>query len=124
MRIETEDILHLVQEMARPHDEGRERGRTPDMYSAVRILAERHRGDVGKPACIMQRMQCLEEVMKDSRMRGWSFDGPKEGCKITSEAVFRATAVCPLKATNKRLWLDADTFFEIVLRETDSRGNA
>ena len=80
MRIETEDIIHLVQEMARLHDEGREEGRTPDMYSAVRILAERHQGDVGKPACIMQRMRCLEEVMKDSRMRGWSFDGLEEGC--------------------------------------------
>jgi hypothetical protein len=124
MTIEPEDIVHLVQEMTRLHDEGRGEGRTPDMYSAIGILAERHRGDVGKPACIMQRMRCLEEVMKDSRMRGWSFNGPEEGCKITSEAVFRATAICPLKATSKRLWFDADNFFEIVLRETDSEGNA
>jgi len=119
-KIEPEEIIYLVKEMTRLRDEGHE----PNWYTSIGILAERYRNERGKPFCITERMECLAEMMKDPRMRGWSLDGPQEGCMITSEAVFTATAKCTLQANEKQFWFDADEFFNIALMSTPSEGSA
>jgi hypothetical protein len=122
LEIATEEITYLVEEMARQHEQ-REQGEV-NFYTAVAILAERYRQDHDRCFCVMERMRCLVEVMRDSRMRGWTIQGIEEGCLITNEAIFRAVAKCPLKADAKRAWFDPDEFFNIALSELESEGNA
>jgi hypothetical protein len=63
-------------------------------------------------------------MTKDARMRGWSFEGSEPGSLLTSEAVFRAAALCPLHAVKGELQFDADEFFGIALAETPSEGRS
>jgi hypothetical protein len=120
MRVEPEEIIYLVEELAKLHEEGRE----SNWYSQVAILLDRYPKQASRAHCIMQRMHCLAALAKDDRMRGWSMatDDPK--CALTHEARFRATAKARLypQATNVRF--DADEFFALVLDETPSEGNA
>jgi hypothetical protein len=118
--IEPEEIVFLVKEMAARHDGGG----SVDWYSAVNILVERHKGDAEKVPCIMKRIECLMPMSKDPRMGGWSLDAPDKDCLVTKEAVFRAAAKCPLRATPRRMWFDADEFFDLALTEADSEGSA
>jgi hypothetical protein len=67
-------------------------------------------------------MRCLNDMLGDDRMRGWTIKGIEEGCLITNEAIFRAVAKCPLKASAKRTWFDADEFFNIALRDIQRNG--
>ena|ERR1035437_106889 len=124
MQIKAEEITDLVLEMARLHQE-RGPGKV-DFYTAVGILAERYRDtkDHDRPFCVMERMRCLNGLLGDERMRGWTINGIEESCLLTNGAVFRAVAKCPLKANAKRVWFDADEFFDIVLSETESEGTA
>ena len=119
-KVQPEEIIYLVQEMAKLHDEGRD----PDWESSVLILVKRYPGEPGKTHCISERMRCLLEMTKDVRMRGWTMEGPEEGCLLTSEAVFRAAALCPLHGGSRRVWFDADEFFSIALGEMPSEGRA
>jgi hypothetical protein len=119
--IKPEEIIALVQELERLHDEGRE----PDWESSAIILVKQHPGQPQKAHCISERMRCLSEMSKDTRMRGWSFEGSEPGCLLTSEAVFRAAALCPLRGgKDDEVQFDADEFFGIVLGETPSDGRA
>jgi hypothetical protein len=56
--------------MAKRHDEGYENS----FESSVIILADRFPDENIRSLCLMERMRCLTEVMKDDRMRGWSMD--------------------------------------------------
>jgi len=40
-------------------------------------------------------------------------EGSEDGCLLTSEAVFRAAALCPLYGGSRRVWFDVDDFFSI-----------
>lgn len=124
MEITTEEITHLVEEMARQHQD--RRPGEVDFYTAVAILAERYRDsqDHHRSFCVLERMRCLNELLCDERMRGWTIQGIQEGCLLTNEAIFRAVAKCPLKANAKRVWFDPDEFFTIALSETESEGSA
>lgn len=123
MQIAPEEITCLVQEMAQQHQE-RGPGEV-DFYTAVAMLAERYRdGEHNRPFCVIERMRCLTVPITDNRMRGWTLQGIEEGCLLTNEAIFRGTAKCPLRADAKRVWFDADEFFEIVLRETPPEARA
>jgi hypothetical protein len=122
MQIETEEITYLVSEMARQHEESAP-GEV-DLVTAVVILAERYRDDQHRPFCIMERMRCLIELVTDERMRGWTVQGIEEGCLLTNEAIFGATAKCPLKADANRIWFDPDEFFQMALSETPVEGRA
>jgi hypothetical protein len=55
---------------------------------------------------------------------GWTLQGIEDGCLLTNEAIFRAAAKCPLRANAKRVWFDADEFFEIALGETETKARA
>jgi hypothetical protein len=57
-------------------------------------------------------------------MRGWTLKGIEDGCLLTSEAIFRAAAKCSLRANAKRVWFDADEFFQIALSETSPEARA
>ena len=128
-RVDPADILHLVSEMGKLRDEGRE----PDWYSQVGILADRFpRGSI-KPMAIMERMQAFLPMLKDKRARGWSFDSVEPGCTMTHEAMFRGAALAPLHARKSRktragqsdrtrLSFKRDEFFAIVLEQTDGDG--
>ncbi len=124
MEIATEEVTYLVEEMARRHQE-REPGEV-DFYTAVAILAERYVGtrDHHRSFCLMERMRCLTDLLRDERMRGWTIEAIEEGCLLTNEAIFQAVAKCPLKANTKRVWFDADEFFSIALSETEAEGRA
>lgn len=124
-RVKPEEIVYLVKEMARLHEDGQE----PDFYSALAILALRYKTAKGKPIsqkpfCIMERLQCLTNLMKDERMRGWSLKGIEEDCMLTNAAVFTATALCTLKEDGTQSYFDADEFFDIVLSESETEGRA
>ena len=120
--ISTEEITYLVQEMARLHQE--RESREVDFYTAVAILAERYGDDHDRCYCVMERMRCLRSLVGDERMKGWTIQGVENGCLLTNEVIFRATAKCPLRADAKRVWFDPDEFFNIALRETESEGSA
>ena len=124
MEVATEEITYLVEEMSRQHQE-REPGEV-DFYTAVAILAERYRDtqDHHRSFCVIERMRCLTDLLRDERMRGWTIQGIEEGCLLTNQAIFRAVAKCPLNANAKRVWFDADVFFNIALSETESEGRA
>lgn len=124
-KVTLEEILHVVKKMTRLHEEGEK----PDFESASFIIADRYRGKrnaVEKTFAIMERMLCLSRLMekKDERMRGWTMDAIEEGCMLTNEAVFTATALCPLKKDGEWACFEPDEFFEIVLRESEPAGRA
>ena len=119
-KVKPEEIIALVQEMETRHDEGREL----DWESSIIVLLQQHPGQPQKVLCISERIRCLFEMTKDARMRRWSFETPEHGCLRTSEAVFRAAALCPLHAHKDGVRFDADEFFRIVLDETPSDGRA
>jgi hypothetical protein len=120
LKIEPEEILYLVKATAARHDEGA----PVDWYSAVNILAERHKGDAEKVSCVMKRVECLIPMTKDPRMGGWSMETLDQDCLMTNDSVFHAVARCPLRATARKIWFDADEFFDLVLTEAESGGSA
>jgi hypothetical protein len=122
MQIEPDEIIYLIQEMAREHDRRGPGG--VSFYTAMAILADRYRDDHERCFCVMERMRCLRTLADDPRMRGWTMQGVEEDCLLTNEAVFRAVARCPLRANSKRTWFDADEFFALVLNETEPEGSA
>jgi hypothetical protein len=119
-RIEPEEILHLVTEMTKQHDEGQE----VNWCTQVGILADRYPRKSPKLFAITERMQCLIEVMKDPRMRGWTFEVADPNCLITNEAVFRATALAPLHLIKDRITFDPEEFFQLVLGESEPEARA
>jgi len=86
--------------------------------------SKRKKNAVAKSFVITERLQCLGKLIekKDARMRGWTMEGIEEGCLLTNEAVFTATALCPMKKDDERMHFDPDEFFDIVLRESESEG--
>lgn len=127
LKIEPEEIIYLVKEMSRLHNEGEE----PDWYMAVLILKDRYEAEdihvqAEKLFCITERMRCLLEMTKDKRMRGWSMQAIEKDCLLTNHAVFSGTALCTLKRDEdrKRGHFDPDEFFNIVLQESESQGRA
>jgi hypothetical protein len=72
----------------------------------------------------MERMRCLNALLFDERIRGWTLQGIEKGCLLTNEAIFSAVAKCPVRANAKRVWFDADEFFEIALNEMEPEGRA
>jgi hypothetical protein len=87
-KVKPQEILSLVQEMTRLHQEGEE----PDFYTAVAILAERNKeGSVRRRAnkmfAITERMQCLAKLVEeqDVRMRGWTMNAIEVGCVLTTQ---------------------------------------
>jgi hypothetical protein len=117
--IDPADILHLVSEMARLRQAGRE----PTWYSQIGILAERFPHGSRKPLAIMERMQALIPMLKDKRAKGWSLDGIESGCTITHEAMFRAAALAPLHCPEGRKFkFKRSEFFSIVLQQTEITG--
>jgi hypothetical protein len=123
MNIADEEILYLVEEMGRLHQE-RQAGDV-GWYSAVGILADRYgTNSHSRCFCILQRMESFQALLGDERMRGWTVPGIEDGSMFTKAAIFRAVARCPLLADSKRTWFDPDEFFRIALRETESEGTA
>lgn len=119
IEIEPEEIVYLVQELAKDHEAGYD----GDFYSAVRILHERYQDDIERTFCITERLRCLIELMKSPRMRGWAFQSTQPDGVFTNGAVFHATAKCTLRGED-RAYFEPDEFFDWVLKESDSAGNA
>ena len=120
MVITPEEIFYVVEVLARQH---RERDDV-DFYTMIGVLAERYQQDSRRSFCVMQRMRCTVELVQDKRMKGWTIQGIEDGCLLTNEAIFRAAAKCPMRATAKRIWFDPDEFFSIALSETEAVGRA
>jgi hypothetical protein len=120
LKIEPEEVLYLVKEMARHHDEN---GKA-DWYTQVAILADRYPHNPIHVLCIVERMQCLFGLTKDARMKGWAMDTDDPKCNLTNEAVFRAVAIAPMYLRGERFCFDADEFFAITLNETPPEGSA
>ena len=122
MRVTTEEITYLVDEMAQHNQQ---RGpREADLHTSLAILAERYGNDHERCLCILERMRCLSVIAADERMRGWTVRGAEEGCIHTDEAIFSATSKCPLRADGSRVWFDPDEFFQTALNETEAEGRA
>lgn len=118
-QIDPADIIHLVSQMAKLRDEGRE----PNWYSQIGILADRFPRGSQKPLAITERMKALIPMLKDKRARGWSFEGVEPGCTITHEAMFRAAALAPLHCPDgRKLKFKPNEFFKIALEQTESSG--
>ncbi len=123
-KVKPEEILYVVNNMTRLHEDGQK----PDFYTAMFILTDhykRKKNAVDKVFVITERLQCLANLIKqnDERMRGWTMEAVEPDCMITNTAVFTATAVCQLKGGGKdRPYFDADEFFDICLRESESAG--
>jgi hypothetical protein len=124
-KVKPEEILSVVTTMSRLHEEGK----NPDFHTAMFLVTDRYKGKrnaVEKSFVIIERLQCLGKLlkMKDERLRGWTMEGIEEGCLLTNDVVFRATALCSLKKEDERMHFDPDEFFDIVLRESESEGRA
>jgi hypothetical protein len=123
-KVKPQEILDVVTSMAHLHEEGK----NPDFYTAMFLVTDQHKGKKNateKSFVIIERLQCLSRLIqkKDSRMRGWTMDGIEEGCSLTNEAVFTATALCPMKRNgDERTYFHSDEFFDIVLRECEPQG--
>jgi len=123
MKIEPEEIIYLVQEMAQRHDKDQDVG----FEASVFVLFEKYKGrdDIADRAyCITTRMHCLTDLMGDERMHGWTLETRDPKCKLTNGAVFHAVALCPLRLENERYHFDADEFFRIALEEVEPEGHA
>jgi len=120
LTIQPEEIIYLVQEMSKLHNEGVK----TDWYSSVGILAERHKGDRSRAVCISQRMMCLAKVMEDDRMRAWTKKPEGKEYILTNQAAFIAAAKCPLRYENEELFFDPEEFFQIALAESPAEGEA
>jgi hypothetical protein len=86
------DILFLVEEMGRLHDEGCE----TSWFTQIGILSELFPAHSDEPYCIMERMQCLIKLMGEDRMRGWTMKTIDRTCTLTNRAVFTATSTVPI----------------------------
>lgn len=124
-KVKAEEILYVVTNMSRLHEDEK----NPNFYTAMFIVTDHYKGKknaVEKSFVIIERLQCLTRLIekKDARMRGWTMEGVEEGCLLTNEAVFTATALCPMKKKEDERWMnfDPDEFFDIVLRESESQG--
>ena len=127
-KVKPEEILYVVTNMARLHEEGR----NPGFEAAMFIVVDRYKKSKNreeKSLAIIERLQCLAQLIKknDERLRGWTMDGIEEGCLLTNQAVFTATALCPMKrgtGDSDRYYFEPDEFFDICLRESESEGEA
>jgi hypothetical protein len=122
LAIDPEDVAYLVLEMAR-----RDQTADADFFTLIEILGERFRGrkkSADRMFCISTRMECLSELMKDERMRGWTIETNDPECTLANWAVFHAAAVCTLQVENDRFYFDADEFFEIALEGIEPEGHA
>jgi hypothetical protein len=122
-KVKPEEILYVVNSVTRLHEEGQK----PDFYTAMFILTDHYRGKknaVDKVFVITERLRCLANLIEqnDERMRGWTMEAVEPGCMITNTAVFSAAALCQLKGAENRPYFDADEFFDICLRESESEG--
>jgi hypothetical protein len=123
MQVMPEEITYFVQQLAQQQQD-RVAG-DADFYTVVAMLAERYQGaDQHRSFCVMERMRCLVHLMSDERMRGWTVKSIDEDRLFTNEAIFRATAKCPLHADATQVWFDADEFFQVALSETQPQARA
>jgi hypothetical protein len=119
--IEPDEIFSLIEEMAKRHETNDD----VDFTTAMIILAMRYKKDPDRAFCISERMRCLNPMMKDERMRGWTMNTQDPKCTLTNHAVFRAVAKCSLQFDKKdHVWFDPDEFFRLVLTESDSETTA
>jgi len=124
-KVNPEEILYVVLNMTRLH----EQGKNPGYENAMFILTDRYkkrRNAAQKCFVIMQRIHCLLRILesKDDRMRSWTVDAADPDCMLTDQAVFTATALCPMRRQNGRAYFHPDEFFDIVLRESEPEGKA
>lgn len=119
-RIDPEEIIFLVQEMENLHDEGME----TSWYTSLAILADRYKEDHNRVVCISERMMCLTEVMEDDRMRAWARKPAGKEYTLTNQAAFIATAKCPLRFKDEKLFFDPEEFFQLALIESPAEGSA
>jgi len=114
--IESDEILSLIEEMAERHETNDD----VDFETVMIVLVRRYPRDPDRAFCISQRVLCLNPMMKDERMRGWTIKTIDPNCTLTNYAVFRAVAKCPLRLDNDHIRFDSDEFFRLVLEESDS----
>lgn len=120
LHIESEEIIHLVQEMAKLREEGQD----TNWYTSIGILAERYKDDRDRAVCISERMMCLTNVMNDDRMRAWTRKPDGKEYVLTNQAAFIAAAKCPLRYKDEKLFFDPEEFFQIALAESPAEGEA
>ncbi len=121
VKIEPSDIKYLVLELEKLRGSGVSKG----FETQVSILLKRHGvNKSSKIFAIIERMRCLVDLMEDDRMRGWTLQGTVEGCTLTHEAVFAATATCRLIYRDEHFSFDPDEFFRVALRHTPGEAKA
>ena len=125
LKIRPDEIIYLIQEMTNRHDLSEK----PDFYTSMAILLNRYKGQkraADRMFSITTRMHCLSDLMKtgDERWNGWSKMTSDPACIVTHQAIFEATALCPLHVSQERTYFDADEFFKIDLERAESEGNA
>ena len=118
--IDSDEIIYIVQEMARRY----ENGDTPRWTTPFAILYDHYPKGDPRPLCIIERMQCLGSLMGDPRMRIWSVKDADTPYQLLGEAIFKATAKATLYISGEQVCFVADEFFDIVLIETPANGNA
>jgi len=124
-KVNLEEIMYVVLNMTRLHEEGK----NPCLETAMLMLADRYKrrkNAAQKCFVIIQRIHCLLRLIesKDERMRSWTIDTVDPDCMLTNQAVFTATALCPMRRQNEQTYFQPDEFFDIVLRESESNGKA
>jgi hypothetical protein len=125
LKISPDEIIYLVEEMAKRHDQSEK----PDFYTSMAIMLDRYKGQKGaadRMFSISTRMHCLSDLMEteDPRWSGWSKLTSDPACIVTHKAIFDATALCPLRIDQERTYFDPDEFFKIALKHAESEGNA
>jgi hypothetical protein len=122
LEINPEDVTYLAQEIARC-----DRAEDADFFTLIAILGQRFRGQeksADRMFCISTRMECLSELMKDKRMRGWTIETNDPQCTVANAAIFYAAAICTLRVEDDRFYFDADEFFRIALEGIEPEGHA
>jgi hypothetical protein len=125
LKIRPDEITYLVEEVAKRHDQSEK----PDFYTSMAILLHRYKGKkraADRMFTISTRMHCLGELMKveDARWSGWSKMTSDSGCVLAHQAIFEATALCPIRTDRERTYFEADEFFKLALERAVPEGNA
>jgi hypothetical protein len=119
LAIKPDEIIELVEAVDRRKAEGR-----ADPFSTpLAVLKEKHPDDTFRAVVIMERMRCMSEVMKDERMSAWKWKDADDRPMI-HDAVFRVTAIAPIRWGRRTVRFDPDEFLKLVLSEAPPEATA
>jgi hypothetical protein len=93
-----------------------------DVESVSIAVAAEFAGEGGKAAPVMLRLEALDRLTGDPRMRAWTMPTGEAGSSFICGPLIEAAAVHPLRIEDDRPVFEPDSFFDRVLRLAEAAG--